>query len=386
MLNKLNIFKAVVVVCFMFVFITNAHAAALSELEIKSTSFVPGQECRYTISFLAPSELNLSAGAQVYVDFPQGFDIVQNNITSENPGCTLASIQYKNNPKDKYYSILQGNVDVLSYENFTRFLLTVDNGSNNTVSSGVYANLIIPGVINAALSDDYSVTMSVHDANGDLYQGSTLFTLGDPPQDNPTGLALFAEGSTIINATWDPVEGATRYQLYYSCEQDGCFIQACDYGREPSPGEQWTLTENSCSYSGDGNGGLKAGRTYYFKVRAGNEYGFGPFSQTVAVATPSINLKEKSYNQEAKLFKDSIIAKFDTPVQIINKDKICVYNKLTGASLTEKSVDVNNKKVYITAELEYGMEYQVVFYEGALAGADKPKVINNFMGWNLLVE
>jgi len=358
MLSKRQIFKTLLGVCLLLLLATTAYAAEPAALEVQSTSFVPSQESRYTINFVPTEQLALSVGTQVYVDFPSAFNVVKDTtFDSPDPGCTLASIQYKTSTKDKFYSVLQGDTRVDHDGSLTRFTLTI--GKDGTVNSGVNAYLVIPGVVNADAVGKYSVTMGVYDAEADavVYQGSAVITLGAPPQASPAGLNLSATGSSTIEASWQPVEGASRYQLYYSSERDGYYIQACDYGHEPAPGEEWLLTDTNCSYSGIGNGGLEAGKTYYFKVRAGNEqYGFGEFSDVVAVTTPVINLKEKSYGAKAKLLKGEIIAKFDTEVTIVDPDKICVYDKSTSEPVTDKTMEVNNKKLTITAQLAAGTD------------------------------
>jgi len=45
-------------------------------------------------------------------------------------------------------------------------------------------------------------------------------------------------------------------------------------------------------------------------------------------------------------------------------------------------MEVNNKKLTITAQLAAGTDYQLVFYEGALAEAANSAVTNNLIGWD----
>ncbi|MDF9408792.1 S-layer homology domain-containing protein [Pelotomaculum isophthalicicum JI] len=366
--------------CFLF-FLGSASATDLTSLSVQSSTYVPGQEGRYTLTFKSGEQLNLSVGSYVYVNFPQGFSFVQNSISSEDPGCTLASIQYKNNSTDKYWSVLNGDVSVAG--DVYRFIF------QPTVSGSVYTNaniniyMVVPGVVNAPAVGTGTVTLSVYGANGNSYTKSASVTLGDPPASAPSNLGVVAANSLKVNATWDTVVGATRYQLLYSSDPEGTYIQACDFGKEPDPGQEWSLTSNSCSYSGTGNGGLEAGKTYYFKVRAGNQYGYGPASQPVAVAIPAVTLQQSTpVDGGYASIGGSITAVFNQPVRITDNDKIQVYEKNTGKPVTKNQVSVDGSTVTISAALSYRTAYQVVFHELALEGTVCQGFYNRLIGWS----
>lgn len=388
MLLKSRTAVVIAAIAFFLIFINTASAGNLTSLDVQSTTFVPGEEGRYTLVFKSSDLINLSVGSSVYVDFPQGFSLIRSSIDSEDPGCTLANIQYKNKPSDKFWSVLQGETSVVEAGGLNRFIFNPSN-ANSTVNPDVNVYLVIPGVINKKpAAGTETVALTVYDKDGKDYTGSAPITLGDPPAAEPEGLNVTAVNSTKVNAVWEAVYEADRYQLFYSSDPEGTFIQACDFGKEPDPGQEWSLTGTDCSYSGIGNGGLAAGMTYYFKVRAGNQYGFGPFSQDVAVSMPVVTLKKSSPADNADdVSTGSVItAVLDQPVKITDVDKIQVYEKSTGSPVTKEQVEAIGTSVNITASLMKSTEYQVVFYNQALESEGNQGVYNRLFGWSFTTK
>ncbi len=363
-------------------------SAPFTITKVTATSFVPAEESRYTFCFKANEVMNLSPAindgqpARIKVDFPAGFKLTKGAPEAENPGCTLAYVQYRNSIKDRY-SIANGNVSVNTTGDSTSFEIELTGRNKNIIDPGVDVYLTVPGVINSGTKGTQRINISVTDADGKCYSESSGIVLGDAPAEAPKGLRLEAIESGMIEAVWNSVYGAARYQLYYSLTPDGYYIQACDFGREPEPGEQWGLTETNCSFAGVGNGGLEPGRTYYFKVRAGNAYGFGKFSPVNKVTTPEVRFINVipedgktvvSTNRELK-------AIVNTKVIVTDLDKIQIFNRETGEPL-DKQVSVVGKNIKITAQLADGVEYQIVFYEHALESLENPKVFNRVFGWS----
>jgi hypothetical protein len=374
MLYKHKYFIAFSVIICLMIFAGPALAADLTSLDIKSTTFVPGEEGRYTLVFTADAQLNLSVADYIYVDFPEGFSLVQNPYDSEDPGCTLANIQYKNSSSEKYWSIVRGDVSVQDENRFVIEPLTL--GSVVNPEREIF--LVIPGVINKPTPGPETVLLSVV-IEGTSYTGSAQIILGEPPSLAPEGLSVEAIASTRVEAVWEAVYDATRYRLLYSNAPDGQFIQAYDFGKEPAPGQEGNLTDTECIYSGNGNGGLDAGRKYYFKVQAGNDFGFGPFSDTVAVTMPVIGLDRFTTN----ITMTSPIKVFlDQDVKITDPDRIQVYEESNGAPVLKSTLDANGDRVIITAPLETGKRYQVVFYDQALESDETDGVYNRLFGWS----
>jgi len=355
--------------------------------EVKATSFVPGEESRYTVIFKVYDEdkLDLSTGAAVYLDFPPEFGIVRNSLEDPDPGCTLATIQYKNDPKDKFYSVLNGETSVVKEAYAARFCFG-GKQENALINSGTAVYLTVPGIINSSNKGTHQLTLTVRRADGKNYTQATQIILGDPPAAAPAGLTLTAPGSYRVNATWEAVYGATRYQLLYTSapDGDGVYILACDFGREPQPGEEWTLTQTGAGYSGTGNGGLEAGRTYYFKVRAGNAFGFGPCSEVASVTTPAVNPVRFTPGNGATNVnpRDTVAVVLDQDVTIADEDKILIYEKASGVPLPKNQLRTDKNTVTIAASLKPHTEYQAVFYGEALTAAASPQVYNKIFGWS----
>lgn len=250
---------------FLLVFLLPvAQAADFPPLNINATSLVPGEESRYTVTFKTDKPLDLSAGATVYVDFPKDYTFVQEDNERENPGITLASVRYKN-PEDKFYGVLQGNI-AQSLGNTAQLMLKIGE-SNNIIHQGVDVSIVIPGVINPITKGAKEIIINIKDGDGaTAFSGKSEVVLGDAPKGIPANLKLSAPVSNKVYAVWDAVDGSIRYQLLYSSEPDGQYILAYDFGKEPLPGEEGSVSGTYISYSGIGNGGLVPGRTYYFKL------------------------------------------------------------------------------------------------------------------------
>ncbi len=390
---RYKLFTLLLNAIFMLNIATAAFAGDFINMSVNSTSFVPGEQGRYTLSFKLDNPMDMSVCAYMLVYFPQGFSIVQNPIDSEDPGCALASIQYML-LGDKYYSIIQANdktdpdqanrVTVKEDDGSTLFGFEIRNGSNINIAEETDINLIIPGVINKPDTGNGTVTLAVYSADGQQYEDSLDIILGDPPVGVPGGLSVAAEGSSTVEAAWDAVEGASRYQLFYSSEPDGCYIQACDFGKEPAPGQDWSLTDTSVSYSGTGNGGLQPGKCYYFKVRAGNEFGYGQMSGYVEVEMPSVKLVESipADNTTRVSVGSTISATLNTPLLISDDEKIQIYEASSGTPVVKNNVEADGDTLKIDASLDYGKKYFVVLYEHAVESTDNNNIYNGLVGWS----
>lgn len=358
-------------------------AAETLQAGVKALSLAPQTESRYTITFAAEEQLNLSAGTAVEVTFPQEYSFIQNDIFSGNPGLTLATIQYKN-PADKNYSVLDGQVSWVAEGGAKKIRLAIAKG-NNMVEPKVEISLVIPGIVNPAAKGGKELQLKLESCDGKTYGTAVRVEVGDPPSGTPANLRLSAPTSGEIFAVWDAVEGATRYQLVYSRDPQGQFILACDFGKEPLPGEEWLLSGTQACYSGTGNGGLAGGQTYYFKIRAGNDYGYGPYSRAVAVTTPVVKVVGCSAAAigAASPSSSKLKVKLDQPVKVLDAAKICIYEQDTGNPVSKVEVLAQGEQVVLTAALIPGKQYQVVCYEGALESKVSGRIYNNFWGATL---
>ncbi len=356
------------------------QAAGLTVNKVQSTSFVPSEVGQYTYILNSTESLDLPAGLEVQVDFPKGYNLVQGDLLGANPGCSLASLQYKEE-KDRFYSILTGSTRVTQMATGVRFSLQITKGTKDSLKPGTNIFLLLPGVINSTQVGSQVLTVNLINPNGSRHVANTTVTLGDPPSAAPRNLQVTAVDSQQITANWDPVVNADRYHLYFARVPDGYFNLACDFRRDPNPGEEWLLQETNTVYSGQGNGGLVAGGTYYFKVRAGNEFGYGPFSEIVPVATKEITLlfADPAPVQNISV-NSSLKVVFDQAVKISDPDRIQVFKKANGVPV-EANIQVDGAKIVISPLLQPATEYQVVFYGGALEAVGKSGVTNPFLDW-----
>ena len=133
-----------------------------------------------------------------------------------------------------------------------------------------------------------------------------------------------------------------------------------------------------CSFAAKGNGGLEPGRTYYFKVRAGNQYGFGPFSKVIKAETPALRLKAAEENLHIP-----IIVGADQDVKIVDEDLILLFIAATGEPVPAE-VTAEGNTISISADLVSGTRYQVVFYPNALVNTGDIETNNNLFGFEFV--
>lgn len=359
---------------------TAANAEVFNQLNITANSFVPGDETRYMVKFSASQNLNMSVNKSIYLDLPVQYQLINNSSQDENPGISLASLQYKK-PSDKYYSILAGNTQVVQEVYKTRLQYTPV--TSDTIPSGTDIHLIIPGVINPTGQAKATLQLTIKSTDQIEYAGNSEVTFGAAPTEAPQSLTVNASTSLGVDAEWAPVANATRYQLYYSLTHDGYYIQACDFGREPMPGEVWSLTDTACQFSGIGNGGLQAGRTYFFKVRAGNDFGFGAFSPVVQITTPQVQVSAANISNNAVGLDPATALQlsFTEQIKILDADRIQIFEKATGIPIPVTTATYQNK-VTLSTNLNYATNYQLVFYEQALEYSEIPGVYNPLLIWN----
>lgn len=337
--------------------------------KVTSTSFVPGQEGIYVVSLVSSEALDLSKGAKLVFQLPASFGLVKEDILAANPGATLADIQYMY-PGDRFFSVITGQTSIVKTSQAVQLHLTVEKGDKDPIRPNTELFITVPGVINSTNSGSYPVQVSHTGNSGETKVAQATIRLGYAPAQAPANLQVRAEGSYQFDATWDKVPGAEYYQLYYCLTPDGTYIQACDFSRDPAPGEMWLLPDTKVTYRGEGSGGILADRNYYFKVRAGNEYGFGPLSPAVAVRTPAVLVDGILVTNQG-----TIELTCNQAVRINALNRIEVYEMATGLPVNE-AAEANGAKVVLYPDLKPGNRYQVVLYEDALESTARPGVYN----------
>lgn len=345
---------------------------SLSVTDVGSTSFVPDTQARYCLTLIADEELDLSAGTELALGFPAGFQMRMGNYLAANPGVTLASIQFILDG-DRYYSVLEGESTVITRVDGTQLVFRIIKGTGTPVPAGHDVFFLVPGIINTNRSGKQEVTLEYTSSKGIKSVTKATMELGAAPDVAPQQIQVTSTESYKIDALWSAVPGANRYQLYYSTHPQGVYIQACDFGHEPKPGETWNLTTTRASYTGDGNGGLSAGHEYYFKVRPGNRFGFGPFSEVVAVKTPVVSVVGTE--------SDPVRLTFDKAVHVVDPDRIALYRSSDAYPIETELVVADETVTIRTGELVSGEEYQLVLYPDAVEGLDEPGVYNTSFVW-----
>lgn len=377
--------------CFIIqVLPARGQAGELSSVAVTASALVPGQESRYTVKFCTDTELDLSKGAVINVELPHEFIIIRDGISAPDPGCTLARLQFKNQG-EQAYAVVDGAVDVNRADGGIQIsFFPQPRLERLVIPAKTELYLTIPGVVNPSAAGSYNLKLLVHDAQGVEYQGVGKFRLALPPDDAPKNVRVMEATSYKVRLTWDPVPGATRYRVVFSTEPAGQYISALDFNREPLPGEEWQLTETTHSFTGRGNGGLCPGGMYYFKIIAGNEAGFGTASSYLRVLLPEIKLQSRQGEKhKGTVWRgDDIIVRLNQPVKIVDQDAIAVYEKVSREKVKESRPfvdETNNSVVRINAKTKPGLEYLVVFYEGALENKVQPNIVNNTFGWTVAV-
>lgn len=382
-MSKSNLSKVVLLMALVLAVLypsSAAHATDFSKLNIAANSFVPEDETRYTVTFSTPQDLAMSVNKSIYLDLPVGYQLINNSSQDANPGISLSSLQYKK-VGDKYYSILGGSTRVIQEVYKTRLQYTPI--TSDTIPAGTDIHLLVPGVINPPGQAEATLQLSIETLDGAGYTGNCNILFGAAPTETPQFLSVKATKSLSIEASWAPVENATRYQLYYSLNRDGHYIQACDFGYEPLPGQVWSLTNTACQFSANGNGGLQPGRTYYFQVRAGNEFGFGAYSPIAEVTTPQVQVSTANiaHNITGIDPATKLDLTFSQPIKVLDADKVQVFEKSTGTPIPV-TISVYQNKLTLAATFNYATTYQLVFYDQALENAETPGVYNPLSIWN----
>ena len=388
--SKENPFFLLYILLFIMAGAAGVGAADLSSVTVKAASLVPGEATRYIIKFKTEEPLDLSKGTRITIELPKGFNIKQDHIMSADPGCTLAKLEYKN-PGDRFYSVVRGATSIKKTSNGVQCTFIL-RAIQSVIPPHTDLFLTLPGVVNVPVTGRYLLNLMVQDDRGVGYQGAGQFILGLPPTAAPQQVQLVEASSHEIRLAWDPVPKATRYRVLFSSQPAGHFISAMDLAREPYPGEDWALTDTTHGFRGRGNGGLVPGRTYFFKVQAGNETGFGPSSKILPVTLPEIKpIKDLPGGKQTKtliLPGNILFIRLDQPVRIADQDAIKVYEKSSGVNVRNVHVmvdEIDNNKIRISTKAPAGQEYLVVFYEGALESLIKPNVVNNTFGWTAMV-
>jgi hypothetical protein len=96
-------------------------------------------------------------------------------------------------------------------------------------------------------------------------------TSGQTPEETPavpSGVSVTVLSDNAAAVSWNPVSGATAYQVYYGTKADA---------------DSYAAASNSPHIIG----GLLSGTTYYFRVRAGNSAGWSADSEAVNAKTSS---------------------------------------------------------------------------------------------------
>lgn len=369
----------------------SALGYTLSPLNVVASAMVPGQEARYVINFRADTVLDLSKGASITVEFPPGFKIIADDIYAADPGCTLTRLEYKN-PNDRFFAVVKGITEVKKLKNGVKCSFRPQM-EQLVIPACTELYLTIPGIVNVTTPGNNGLKLIMRDARGNDYQGQGEFSLGLPLKAAPQQVRLIEASSYNVQLAWNPVPGATRYRVVFASQPDGQFISALDFPREPLPGEDWQLVETTHSFSGRGNGGLKPGDTYYFKVLAGNEFGFGAGSDSLRVTLPEIKLLNNQLRDEKQDSPEvpddnCLMVRVNQPVKIADADGIRVYNKTIGIRVKPVNVTINeadNQAISINAAMPPGQEYLVVFYEGALESQTQPGVCNKTFSMTVAV-
>ncbi|MDO4272452.1 MAG: fibronectin type III domain-containing protein [Eubacteriales bacterium] len=143
----------------------------------------------------------------------------------------------------------------------------------STAESGTYAQV---GSTPATAFTDMDLTpnttyfyqLSAYDTDGDGPLSAPVSATTAAAPDAPQNLTATAAGPTQINTTWDPVAGATRYNVYRSTTDSGPFTLA---GLAGSP----SFTD----------AGLTPGTLYYYRVAAVAGETEGALSNIASAAT-----------------------------------------------------------------------------------------------------
>ncbi|MDD3654698.1 MAG: fibronectin type III domain-containing protein [Desulfotomaculaceae bacterium] len=357
------------------VWVGTASAQGPLSLEVRSSNYVPGEQGNYMLFFQMDRTLELSVSASVYADFPHGYEL----FTKE---CDWSKAFQYLNPNSQEWTTVSGYAAIEG----SRFLFNITE-DNLLLDPNIQMRLVLSDVLNGPQSGVFELSLTLLETNGNSISKTVDVVLGPSPAEVPSGLALTAVSSLQVNAVWGTVAGADRYQLFFSSEVNENYQPACNNCSSLNT-EEWYLTTPSIEFKGNDYTGLEAGKTYYFKVRAGNQFGYGPFSQPVPVTTLSVKLLQTlPADKETKvLIKNPVLALFNQKVNVVNPNEIQVAELPYGSLVDSSQISVEERTVVIAVQFEYDTAYQVVFGERALESTVHAAVYNPIFRWTFTTE
>lgn len=146
-------------------------------------------------------------------------------------------------------------------------------------------SLNVSGRIKSFITDGFRVgtQTEVNTLSGVYHYAAWKKTIFDPPVGLPSAPANFSISNinkTTLDLNWSAVSGATQYRIERAIDIEG----------EPGPYRRIAIVATN-SFS---DSGLGPNNSYWYRVRAENESGLGPYSSEEKIATLAQTLKIKT--------------------------------------------------------------------------------------------